>query len=147
MSRRGHFRTLLVKPVIYYIQTRRANMIPVVLHQKHASRAGTSNYIPRACLLNRLFGRRSKKTSKTRVTGLCAGNSPVTGEFPAQMASNAENVSIWWRHHAKRLHQLDLQYHSMWTTHINTLSMMFIHWQFGRISHFYCYNSQCSSPV
>ena len=34
--------------------------------------------------------RRSKKTSKRRVTGLCAGNSPVTGEFPAQMASNAE---------------------------------------------------------
>ena len=28
-----------------------------------------------------------------------AGNSPVTGEFPAQMASNAENVSIWWRHY------------------------------------------------
>ena len=24
---------------------------------------------------------------------------PVTGEFPAQRASNAENVSIWWRHH------------------------------------------------
>ena len=24
---------------------------------------------------------------------------PGTGEFPAQMASNAENVSIWWRHH------------------------------------------------
>ena len=21
------------------------------------------------------------------------------GEFPAQMASNAENISIWWRHH------------------------------------------------
>ena len=33
------------------------------------------------------------------VTGLCAGNSPRTGEFPAQGASNAENVSIWWRHH------------------------------------------------
>ena len=30
--------------------------------------------------------------------GFCAGNSPVT-ESPAQMASNAENVSIWWRHH------------------------------------------------
>ena len=40
-----------------------------------------------------------KKTSKLRVTGLCAGNSPVTGEFPAQMSSNAENVSIWWRQH------------------------------------------------
>ena len=33
------------------------------------------------------------------VTGICAENSPVTGEFPAQMASDAENVSIWWRHH------------------------------------------------
>ena len=42
---------------------------------------------------------RSKKTSKLRVTGLCAGNSPGTGEFPEQMASYAENVSIWWRHH------------------------------------------------
>ena len=31
---------------------------------------------------------------------LC-GNSPGTGEFPAQMASNAENISIWWRHHDK----------------------------------------------
>ena len=43
--------------------------------------------------------RRSKKTSKLRVTGLCAGDSPVTGEFPAQMTSNAENISIWWPHH------------------------------------------------
>ena len=40
-----------------------------------------------------------KKTSKLRVTGLCVGNLPGTGEFPAQMTSNAENVSIWWRHH------------------------------------------------
>ena len=41
----------------------------------------------------------NKKTSKLRVTGLGEGNSPVTGEFPAQRASDAENVSIWWRHH------------------------------------------------
>ena len=37
---------------------------------------------------------------KPRVVDLCAGNSPGTGEFPAQMASNAENVSISWRHHS-----------------------------------------------
>ena len=43
--------------------------------------------------------RRSKKTSELRVIGLCARNSPGTGEFPAQMASYAENVFIWWRHH------------------------------------------------
>ena len=35
------------------------------------------------------FRRRSQKTSKLRVTGLCVGNSPGTGEFSAQMASNA----------------------------------------------------------
>ena len=58
-----------------------------------------SNHQPHHCLLSRLFGCRSKKTSKLCVTGLCAGNSPETGEFPAQMASNAENVPIWWRHH------------------------------------------------
>ena len=62
---------------------------------------GIANHQPHHCLLNSLFGRRSKKTSKFRVTGLCAGNSPGTGEFPAQMPSNAENVSIWWRHHEK----------------------------------------------
>ena len=32
-------------------------------------------------LLNRLFRRRSKKTSKVHVTGLCEGNLPVTGDL------------------------------------------------------------------
>ena len=73
--------------------------IDVSLQWRQNGRNGVSNNQPHDCLLNRLFRRRSKKTSKLRVTGLCAGNSPVTGEFPAQMASNTENVSIWWRHH------------------------------------------------
>ena len=60
---------------------------------------GISNHRCLACLLKRLFRRRSKKTSKLRVTGLCEGNPPVTGEFLSQRASDAENVSIWWRHH------------------------------------------------
>ena len=34
------------------------------------------------------------------VPGLGVGISPVTGEFPAQWASNAGNVAIWWRHDA-----------------------------------------------
>ena len=60
-------------------------------------RDGGTNHQPHDCLLNHLSRRRSNKTSKLRVTGLCAGNSPVTGEFPAQRAGNAENVFIWWR--------------------------------------------------
>ena len=61
------------------------------LRWRHNGRDSLSNHHPHDCLLNRLFRRRSKKTSKLRVTGLCAGNSPGTGEFPTQMASNAEN--------------------------------------------------------
>ena len=71
----------------------------VPLQWRHNGPEDVSNHQPHHCLLNRLFRRRSKKTSKLRVTGLCAAKSPVTGEFPAQMASNAENASIWWRHH------------------------------------------------
>ena len=75
--------------------------IQSALRWRHNDHAGVSNHQPHGCLLNRLFRLKSKITSKLRVTGLCAGNSPGTGEFPAQMASYAENVSIWWRHHEK----------------------------------------------
>ena len=74
-------------------------MIGYSLQWRHNGHDGFSNHQPDHCLFNRLFGCRWKKTSKLRVTGLCAGNSPGTGEFPAEMASNEENISIWWRHH------------------------------------------------
>ena len=73
------------------------------LQWRHNERDGVSNLQRLHCLLSHLFGYRSKKTSKLRFTGLCAGNSPVTGEFPAQKASNAENVSIFRRHHVPLL--------------------------------------------
>ena len=44
-------------------------------------------------------GADKKNIKAPRHWPLC-GNSPGTGEFPAQMASNVENGSIWWRHHA-----------------------------------------------
>ena len=50
------------------------------------------------CFPNRLFWRRSKKTSKLHVTGFCEVNPQVTGGLSSQRASNAANVSIWWRH-------------------------------------------------
>ena len=51
---------------------------------RHNERGGVSNHQPHDCLLNRLFRRRSKKL--------------INIELPAQKASNAENVPIWWRH-------------------------------------------------
>ena len=68
------------------------------LQWRHNERNDVSNHQPHDCLLIRVFRRRSKKTSKLRVTGLCEGNLPMTGEFPAQRTSNAGNVSIWLRH-------------------------------------------------
>ena len=59
------------------------------LQWRHNERDSVSNHQAHDCLRNRLFGQRWKKTSKLCVTGR-AGNSPVTGEFPAQMASNAK---------------------------------------------------------
>ena len=69
------------------------------LQWPHNERGGVSNHQPHDCLLKCSFRCRSTKTSKLHITDLCEGNSPFTGEFPAQRASNAEIVSIWWRHH------------------------------------------------
>ena len=74
------------------------------LRWRHHGRDSVSNHQSHDCLLNRLFRRRSKKTSKLHVTGLCAGNTPEIGEFPTQMASNAKNISIWFRHHGLSNH-------------------------------------------
>ena len=71
----------------------------ILLQWCHNEHDGVSNHRCLAGLLNCLFRCRSKKTSKLHITVLHKGNSPVTGEFPAQRASNAENVSIWWHHH------------------------------------------------
>ena len=63
------------------------NMYLYALHWRHNDHTSVSNHQPHDCLLNRLFRRRSKKTSKLRVTGLCVGNSPgpVNSPHKAQL--------------------------------------------------------------
>ena len=80
------------------------------LQWHHNGHDGVSNHQPRHWLLDRLFRRRSQKTSKLRVTGICAANSTMTGEFRAP--SNTENISSWWRHHdaARSAHEFNLEY-------------------------------------
>ena len=56
--------------------------VNITLHWRHNDQDDVSNHHPHGCLLNRLFRRRSKKTSKLRVTGLCAGNSPGSVNSP-----------------------------------------------------------------
>ena len=62
-----------------------SNTFVNTLQWRHNGCDSASNHQPHYCFLNRLFRHRSKKTF-----------------FPAQIASNAENVSIPWGHHIPR---------------------------------------------
>ena len=93
----GEFRSGVTGFATIYVTG--SHRILLTLQWRHNRHDSVSNHQPHDCFLNRLFRRRSKKTPKLRVSGLCAGNSPGTGEFLAQMASNAENVSDCWRHY------------------------------------------------
>ena len=64
----------LDKLVTISVLTDKSLKIP--LHWRHNDHDGVSNHQPHGCLLNRLFRRTSKKTSKLRVTGLYVRNSP-----------------------------------------------------------------------
>ena len=98
---------MIQQPSDEYIRSRHRHMHhsslwPLARHNvmspllwRHNGRDGVSNHQPADFFLNHLFRRRWKNTSKLRVTGPCAGNSPVTGEFPAQMASHAEMFSFY----------------------------------------------------
>ena len=100
--RENEFENVVKKMLISRVNYNTSNFTSQPIHygdRRHNERDGVSNHRRLDCLLNRLLRRRLKKTLKLRVTGLCEGNSPVTGEFHTQRASNAENVSIWWGLH------------------------------------------------
>ena len=79
---------------------------------RHNDHDGVSNHQPRVCLLNRLFGRISQKTSKLRVTGLCAGNSPGPVNSPHKWPVTRKifhlMTSSWWQQIYMWLGQLQL---------------------------------------
>ena len=62
----------------------------VSLRWRHNGCDGVSNHLPHGCLLNLLFGRRSKWTSKLRLTGLCVGNSPESGAWTNGPTNNRD---------------------------------------------------------
>ena len=92
------------------------------LQWRHNEHGGVSNHRRLDCLPSRLFRRRSKNTEKLRVTGLCAGNSPVT-----VTSSNMENISFWWRHHQPATISDSSGWYCMWTIHITYSAVMMWH--------------------
>ena len=71
------------------------------LRGRHNEGDGASNHLRLDCLLNRLFRRRSKKTSKLRVTGLCEGihrwpvDSPHKGPVTQKMFPFDDVIMIY----------------------------------------------------
>ena len=126
------------------------------LQWRRNGRDGVSHNQRLECLFNRSFGRRSKKTSKHR---LCEGNSPVTGEFPSQRGSIAENVSIWWRHHevlaehlrnqvayAIKLHLTVINYQIDWCVTLSRYYSYDINFQYTRRGNAMALASEMSWP-
>ena len=82
----------VIVPHTCTIATGKTSVPWISLQWRHNEHDAVSNHLRLDCLFNHLFRPWSKKTSKLHVTVLC--------EFAAQTASDAENVSIWWHHHA-----------------------------------------------
>ena len=82
------------------------------LQWRHNGDDGIPNHQPHHCLLNRLLGHRSKKTSMLCVTGLCAGNSPgpVTRRmFPFDdVIMLTENVYFLFKCHLSLILEIQL---------------------------------------
>ena len=89
------------------------------LHWRHNDHDGVSNHQPHGCLLNRLFRRRSKKTSKLRVTGLCVGNSPGPVNSPhkgpvTRKMFPFDDVIMWWmRNYMSLFMRMQLLIHAL----------------------------------
>ena len=92
------FRTIATQSVLWPLWLEPTSS----LQWSHNERGGVSNHRRLVRSPSRLLRRRSKKTSKLRVTGHCEGNPPATGGFPSQRVSNVENVYIWWCHHVQK---------------------------------------------
>ena len=103
----------------------------VTLHWRHNDHDGVSNHQPHDCLLNRLFRRRSKKTSKLRVTGLCVGNSPGPVNSPHKGPVTRKMFpfddvimkcdDVW--HYSDSRHHREINEAWQWICHLDTLTL------------------------
>ena len=70
-----------------------------LLTWRHNGHDGVSNHQPHDCLLNSFSGADQRKHQSSPSVAFVRGIHRGPANSIAQMASNVENVSIWWRHH------------------------------------------------
>ena len=73
------------------------------LQWRHNERDGVSNHQPHHCLLRRLFKAQLKENIKAPRHWTLWGEFTDDRWIPRTKDSDAENVSIWWRHHEIQL--------------------------------------------
>ena len=89
-------------PTVYYKELMKNTMINTTflsLQWRHNERDGISNHPRDDCLLSRLFRCRSKKIEKIRVTGLCAGKSPVNSPYKGSVTQKMSAFDDVIMHH------------------------------------------------
>ena len=59
----------------------------------------TSQLTSLTSVYSAVYSGADQRTDQSLASLAFVGDSSVTGEFPAQRASNMGNVSLWWRHH------------------------------------------------
>ena len=73
----------------------RKRLITETVQWRHKERDGVSKHHQRLHCLRNCWFRCIPKKKNQRSASLAS----VTGEFPVQKATSAENVYIWWHHH------------------------------------------------
>ena len=118
--------------VLHFIQILRYGWRAGTLQWWHNEGDGVSNHRRHDCLFNCLFRRRSKKASKPSVTGLCKGNSPVTGVNPPYKGPVTREIFYmitpsWFAQRSKNLtapHHWPLCERSWWRHQMETFSAL-----------------------
>ena len=94
----------------------------------HHKSGGVSNHQPHDCLLNRLFRRRSKKTSKLRVTGLCVGIPRTNGQPVTRKMFPFDDVIMLFMHWITICYHLTISCSFVLDFHIsNCFSILYFH--------------------
>ena len=98
----------------------------LTLQWRQNERYGVSNQRHVDCFFNRLLRHSWNNTSKLCLTGLCDGNRRVTGGFPPQRTSNAENVCFWLRHHGMNSMRQGLNFSEIFLASFHSLKKITI---------------------
>ena len=107
---------------------------PMTLQWRHNDHDSVSNHQHHVVIQTQI-----KENTKVPCHWPLCGDFTGTGDFPAQRASYAENVSIWWRHHGEAAYHPYADRHNFQLSHFNfTFTVNWIEIYITRVISFCC---------